>query len=228
MQKLALFDIDKTLIMGSKAKDTISFPEAFRKIYNVNAGIDIINPHGMTDQQIIIEVMRKKGLNDEEIMPKLRECMQAMIDSFSNIVENDNIIVLDGVKELLEELNKNDILIGLVTGNLEQIARAGLKKAGIDHYFSIGGFGSDDINRTRLVHLAIKRAEQKAGFKQQDNVFLFGDAPQDMKAGKEAGIKTIGVTTGIYSKEDLEDAGADFVLENLKDKKHILDKILQK
>lgn len=43
-----------------------------------------------------------------------------------------------------------------------------------------------------------------------------------MKAGKEAGVKTIGVTTGIYLKEQLKNAGADEVLESLKDERRIL------
>ena len=47
-----------------------------------------------------------------------------------------------------------------------------------------------------------------------------------MKAGKEAGIKTIGVTTGIYSREQLKDAGADFIVSSLKEKNAILKIIL--
>lgn len=47
-----------------------------------------------------------------------------------------------------------------------------------------------------------------------------------MQAGKKAGIKTIGIATGIYSKEQLESAGADFVLENLKDKNAVLEIVL--
>ena len=52
-----------------------------------------------------------------------------------------------------------------------------------------------------------------------------GDAPSDMKAGREAGAyKCIGVTTGIHSEEQLKEAGADYVFNNLKDDK---DKILK-
>ena len=47
-----------------------------------------------------------------------------------------------------------------------------------------------------------------------------------MKAGKEAGVKTIGVTTGIYSREELEKADADFLLEDLKNTEKVLKIIL--
>jgi phosphoglycolate phosphatase-like HAD superfamily hydrolase len=226
MNKLVLFDIDRTLLIGSRLKDEIAFPEAFKRVYGIDTNVDIINRQGMTDQQIIIEILKKNGLNKKTIHSKLKECMNVMIEIFNKNIDNDEFIVLDGVRELLQELDKQNILMGLVTGNLEPIAWGSLKKVGLDHYFKVGGFGTDDINRTNLVRLAIKRAEENFGFKVNSNVFLFGDAPQDMKAGKEAGVKTIGVTTGIYSKEQLKDAGADFILDNLARKDKILKIIL--
>lgn len=225
IDKLVLFDIDRTLIKGSRGHK-IAFSEAFKKVYGVDTTIDIINHHGITDQQIIIEVLKKNELDEPTIKSKLEECLKEMIDSFDKIVDGDKIIVLEGVQELLEELNKNNILMGLVTGNLEPIARGKLKKVSLDRYFKVGGFGSDDINRTNLVKLAIKRAEENFDFRSNNNVFLFGDAPQDMKAGKEAGVKTVGVTTGIYSKEQLENVDADFIFENLKDTNKVLKIIL--
>ena len=226
MNKLILFDIDKTLVPSSRAHHK-AFSEAFKKVYGIDASIKIINHHGMTDQQIIIEVLKKNGLSEQEIKSKITECMEAMVNFFNGFIGSENIVPLDGVQELLEALNGSGFLRGLVTGNLEAIAKGKLKKAGINHYFKIGGFGNDDINRTNLVKLAIKRARNNFSFKSNNNVLLIGDAPQDMKAGKEAGIQTIGVTTGIYSKEQLEDAGADFVVLSLKDKDEIL-KIISK
>jgi len=226
MNKLVLFDIDKTLIKGSKMKDKIAFPEAFKRVYGIDTSIDIVNHSGMTDQQIIIEVLKKNGLDEQTIRSKLEECMKIMIETFNEHIKEEEIVILDGVQELLEELNRRNVLMGLVTGNLESIARGELKKAGLNRYFKVGGFGSDDINRINLVKLAIKRAEENFDFKFNKNVFIFGDAPQDMKAGKEAGIKTVGVTTGIYSEKELENAGADFILKNLKDINKVLEIIL--
>lgn len=221
MNKLALFDIDGTLTKGFQGHAR-AFSEAFKKVYGIDTAINVINVQGMTDQQIIIEVLKKKGLNEQKIKSKIKICMEVMIDSFNKIIDSDEITLLDGVQELLEELNNCNILIGLVTGNLEPIGRNKLRKVGVNHYFKIGGFGNDDINRTNLVKLAIKRAGKDFSFELNNNVFLFGDAPQDIKAGKEARVKTIGVTTGPYSKQQLKNAGADLVLENFRDTKKIL------
>ncbi len=229
MDKLVLFDIDKTLLSCPK-RHTSAFSEAFKKVYGVDTGIDIINYQGMTDKQIIMEVLKKNGLDEQTIKSKLEECSKAMIAYYftDKSVDNDEVIKLDGVQELLEKLNKSNVLMGLVTGNLEPIGRCKLEQVGLNHYFKVGGFGSDDMDRANLVKLAIKKAKENFDFKPENNVFLFGDTPLDVKAGKEGGVKTIGVATGDYSKEQLESAGADFVLENLEDTGKILKIIFGK
>ncbi len=160
MNTLVLFDIDKTLIKSSSGHK-LSFSDAFKKVFSVDTNIDIINHHGMTDQQIIIEVLKKNGVDEESIKSKLKECIDAMVESYEKISGEDKVILLDDVKESLDELNEKSYILGLVTGNLEPIAWSKLKKAGIDGYFSVGGFGSDDINRANLVRLAIKRARDE-------------------------------------------------------------------
>ena len=221
MDELVLFDIDKTLMKSSGGHRAV-FSESFRIVYGIDTTIDIINSSGLTDQRIIIAVLKKKGLNEQEIMPKIKECMKLMASSFNKVIKNDDAIVLDGVKDLLEELDRRNILTGLVTGNLELIAEARLKKAGLSRYFKVGAFGSDDIIRSNLVRLAIRRAEANFKFKFNNNVFVVGDTPLDIMAGKEAGVKTIGVATGTYSKDELKRSGADSVLEDLRDKNKFL------
>ena len=226
MTKLVLFDIDGTLVKSSNGHRA-AFSAAFKEVYGIETGIDVIQYSGMTDQQIIIETLKTKGLNEEEIKSKIDLCMEKMVDAFSKMIDDDAIIILPGVKELLEKLKNNNILTGLVTGNLEPIARGKMKKLGLDHYFKVGGFGNEHINRTELVKIAIKKVQDNFDFVVSDNVYLFGDAPQDMKAGSEAGIIPIGITTGIYSKEQLENAGASLVLNDLANTEEILKCVLK-
>jgi len=53
--------------------------------------------------------------------------------------------------------------------------------------------------------------------------FHVGDAPMDMMAAKRAGFKGIGVTTGVYTRQTLIDAGASIVLEGLHNLEQVLD-----
>jgi phosphoglycolate phosphatase len=220
MKKLVLFDIDGTLIKNFKGHIAALF-EAMEKIYGIGIKDKNLNYHGMTDQQIMIEILEQNNLDQKTIEFKLKECCEEMTKIFNKTLKKEKIFLIDGVNNFLNELKEKDILIGLVTGNLEVIAREKMKKVGINSYFKIGGFGSDDKDRTKLVKLAIKRAEDNFEFNFNNNVFLIGDTPKDIKAGKEVGIKTVGVATGIYSKDQLIEAGADFAVENLKNKKEI-------
>ena len=226
MKKLTLFDIDKTLVKSSTGHKT-AFSIAFKNIYGVDTNIDIIQHSGMTDQQIIYDVLRLNGLDDDKIKSKLDLCMKTMIGAFSNSSKDNNVVLLDGVPELLTALEKNNVLMGLVTGNLEPIGRGKMKIANLNHFFKVGGFGDEHINRTELVKIAIKKAESNFDFIFSNNIFLFGDTPQDMNAGKVAGVNSIGVTTGIYSKQQLKNAGAVVVFNDLTNTDDVIKYILK-
>jgi phosphoglycolate phosphatase len=219
MDRLILFDIDDTLTRGHGHPD--AFAHAFRVVY----GIEAEQPEGtlgMTDQQIIMKALAGKGLERQRIMDSIKPCMEEMARYYEESIPGRNVEVFEGVTELLSELEQRKILLGLVTGNVERIARAKLERAGIGHHFRVGGFGSDDPERSNLVRLAIRRAESM-GFRPSDNVIVVGDTTRDIMAGRAAGVKTIGVATGPNSLEELEGAGADFLLENLKDRKRFLE-----
>jgi phosphoglycolate phosphatase-like HAD superfamily hydrolase len=218
MDTLILFDIDGTLVKGSKGH-AAAFVAGFKQVYDVDTDISVIRASGMTDQEIIIAVLKKNGLSEERIIPLLPACMKAMVAAYAKIMPNDHPVALPGVVQLLTALEKKAVL-GLVTGNLEPIAHGKLARAGINHFFKVGGFGSDDSDRSTLAKLAVKRAES-VGFA-KGRVFSFGDAPQDIKAGKAAGARTIGVLTGSHSKTALEHAGADVILDDLRDTATIL------
>jgi phosphoglycolate phosphatase len=179
----------------------------------------------MTDPQIIMEVLKCIGLDEHLIKSKIDECMESIVDYFKKNAEREDIPALEGGKDLLMEL-ENKVIIGLIIGKLEPIALEKMRKAGLSLYFKVGGFGSDNINRTELVKTAIKRGKDNYNFNGSE-VFVVGDTPRDIKAGFEAGAKSIGVATGRYSKNELKDSGADFVFDNLKDKEKIVEIILK-
>jgi phosphoglycolate phosphatase len=221
MTILALFDIDNTLIRSSIGHKR-AFLEAVKDVYGLKVDINIINYHGMTDQEIIGKVLRKYNLDEETINSNLKKCMAVMSFKYDEIVKSEKIIILDGGYELLTQLRQRGITLGLVTGNLEKIAWAKLKKIGYDYFFDFGAFGSDHVDRAVLAALAVKRAQEKFGIGRDRKIFLFGDTPHDIRAGKAIDAISIGVTTGNYSREQLVSAGGDKIFENLKNTDRIL------
>jgi phosphoglycolate phosphatase-like HAD superfamily hydrolase len=133
---------------------------------------------------------------------------------------------MEGVIPLLEHLKLLGIPMGLVTGNMENIAWLKLETVGLKAYFKFGGFGDHTMKRSILVKNALKSSEASLGRIYRDHIFLVGDTPRDMVGGVKIGVRTIGVATGDFSKEELVFAGAEFILEDLKDTEKVLNIIL--
>jgi phosphoglycolate phosphatase-like HAD superfamily hydrolase len=215
MKSILLFDIDNTLLKSSKSHRQ-AFQEGFSRVFGIRGDVEAINPHGKTDRQITTEVLRRSGVDDVTIREGLDECMGVVADAFAELVEHEQLIVLEGVFELLELLEARPLLLGIVTGNLESIAWEKLRRTELEGYFSFGGFGSDDSIRSKLVTIALERARTRNAGVVLESVYLIGDTPRDIEAGKEAGVHTVGVTTGIYSHKELLRHKPDAVLPSLR------------
>ena len=59
--------------------------------------------------------------------------------------------ILSGVRELLNTLKKEGVVMGLLTGNLEAGAWIKLERFGLDQYFSFGAFGAGAAPRRAAV-----------------------------------------------------------------------------
>ncbi len=212
---LTLFDIDGTLVRGARCHYQ-AFVHAVNKYYGMKEDISGINYAGKTDPQILMEVLKMGQVPEETIQENFQDCLDYMTQYYIANVHRENVKALGGVNNLLKELKSENILMGLTTGNLELIAYAKLGKAGLDGFFSFGGFGSDSPRRPCLVEKALERARKLHGY-HGDQVFIIGDTPRDVEAAKPFNLKTIAVATGRYSSQELGKTGADFVLENLQD-----------
>jgi len=217
---LTLFDIDGTLVRGARCHYQ-AFVESVKRFYGLEEDISGINYAGKTDPQILREVLELSGLKEEEFKNNFKDCLDFMAKFYLQNVNKENVRALDGTNELLKELQREKVLLGLVTGNLKPIAYAKLGRVGFDSYFPFGGFGSDYAERYLLVKKALGLAQSQFGF-EGNSVFIIGDTPRDVEAAQSFDITTIAVATGRYSSNELEDCGADYVLENLRDLKKIL------
>ncbi len=220
---LALFDIDGTLLRNNKAH-VDAFEVAFKEVYGVDANVFMIECSGMTDQLIIAEVLKKIGVSEEVIKAKMPTCLEVLAETFARLIKVHHVTVLGGVPELLSTLKSSGVKMGLVTGNLEVIAFGKLSTVGLDKYFELGGFGSDAVQRVEMLRIAIAMAKKKYGT--VDKVFLVGDTPRDIAAGKDGGVITVAVCTGRFSEEMLKLNTPDFLFPNLADTKAVMKVLL--
>ena len=218
--KIPLFDIDGTLFKTANPVHKNAFAYAFNKVYGVDAKQTEIRPEGMVDNQIIIEVLKLHGLSETEIKKKIKQATKTMTRYFEEHENEVNPEILPGVMSLLEKLEHEKIPMGVLTGNVEEIAWIKLEGAGIRDFFDFGAFGDKAFKRVELVEQARQNAQKSLGktFK-TDDFIIVGDTPRDIQCAKDADIEAIAVSTGIYPFEELVDEKPDLAVHSLEEKR---------
>jgi len=215
--KLLLFDIDQTLVNTGGA-GIHALDRACKKLLAIDNAMDGIRPHGKTDPAIAREILRVRLGATSDVEAQIQSILEAYLSFLEDEVQTSaKYRVLPGIVSLLDEIAaRPDMILGLATGNIELGARIKLERGKLNRYFALGGFGSDSEDRTELVRKAAEKAAHNNGssFLASD-VFVIGDTPLDVDAGKRAGFKTVGVATGSYSVDQLLAAGADIAVADL-------------
>ena len=221
--KFPLFDVDGTLIEGGNRAHAESYDFALHTVYHQpTASVEEIQTHGMIDTQILIEILKLHGVSEENAKSKIDKATEAMAQYFEKHKENGTFVVLDGATDILDELKKREIPTGLLTGNVEEIGWGKIERAGIRDYFTFGAFGNLAYRRVDLIKVAQDRLEKMTNTKIPLRHFvIIGDTPLDVACAKAGGIEVIAVATGIYSRDELQKASADLVIDTL----HETDKI---
>jgi phosphoglycolate phosphatase len=131
--------------------------------------------------------------------------------------------IMPGVRELLDALApRDDVFLALLTGNYEAGARLKLEHFDLWRYFRCGAFGDNAPDRNRLMPRALARVEAcGVPFVAADAVVI-GDTPLDIACARAGGARSIGVATGSHSVDDLRNADADDVFEDLSDTEAVL------
>lgn len=207
---LCLFDIDGTLLIKAAGDHRDAIHAAITKVYGITNPEDAkVEPAGRTDPHIARQIALQLGLSAERFDDRLPDFKRVAVQEYARRKADLTSTVAPGVTALLDELAaRDDVLLSLVTGNLQAIAHLKLDRAGIGHHFphGQGGFGSDSEDRGDLPAIARRRA---ADHPREDTVII-GDTPHDIACARTDGVRVIGITTGPYSAEDL--AGADAVV----------------
>jgi phosphoglycolate phosphatase-like HAD superfamily hydrolase len=219
--KLFLFDVDGTLVTGvNDSTLSVGFTEdrfilAIRNTLGVEAKRDK-DFRGLTDYLILREMLKNVGWGEQRITAAMPRLIVELDRVHATTFQPASVRLLPGVKELLVALANRGQTLGLLTGNLEAVAKRKLEALGIWSFFTVGGYGSDPHTaRADLVTLAIQRAGY-AG--RVSDVFLIGDTPKDIEAAQDAGVEnSVGVTYGFRSAEELKDAGAKITIEDFAD-----------
>lgn len=123
-------------------------------------------------------------------------------------------LVYDGIEDMLKKLCDKGIKLAVATSKPEKFAIQILEHFGIAGYFDIirgslmdgGRVHKNDVINSILDELT---ADEKA------NIIMVGDRKFDIIGAHECGMGCIGVLFGYGSREELTEAGADFIVEDV-------------
>ena len=212
-KRLILFDIDGTLLRAPGGR--AAFAQAFKEAFGWEQSVEHINFYGETDLNVFRRICRERGVESTpEMESAFFDRLAPALDS--RLAENPPSLH-PNVGCLLKRLS-GICRMGLVTGNIESTAWIKLRRAGIDRYFSFGGFGCGHADRAEIARQALRASGEASPGK----VFLIGDTPNDINAAQVNGFVSIAVATGGFDVCSLEQAGADFVFEDLSDTECVL------
>jgi len=226
--RLLLFDIDGTLL-HSRGAGRRAVKAALERVYGTVGAIDRYDLGGKTDQRIVFDVLESAGLSREAVRERLDEFFNAYARGLDEeIGDGRNVATLPGVGSLIARLHGTQgALLGLLTGNIEEGARIKLTPTGLWSYFSVGAYGSDDVDRRRLPSLAARRAHALMGYAfRPEEVVVIGDTPLDIDCARAFGAVAVAVATGQHSRAALLAHGPDLLFDDLSDVDGVVNALL--
>ena len=217
--RLALFDIDGTLLREGIAPK-LAFARALRETYDTTGPISGFRFAGMTDPQCVAEIMRMAGVPEDVIRERRDACLDRYVEHLTLEMRNhDGAKIFPGVKELLARLRgREDVLVGLLTGNVERGAWLKLGRFKLGDYFQFGAFGNEHEDRGELAKIAVEKAREILGRPVKGGeVTVIGDTPRDVACARAIGARAVIVATGLVAREELQAAEPDVILDSFED-----------
>ncbi|MCY0878978.1 MAG: HAD-IA family hydrolase [Firmicutes bacterium] len=197
-----LFDLDGT-ILDTTELILQSFEHAFRE--------------GLGQSVPREELLRHFGrplVEQFQIMcPDLEDSeRQRLVDLYlahNEGLHDQYVSVVPGAPEGLERLYQAGYPLGIVTSKRENLTVQGLRLFGLDRFFQVI-VHMDSTRRHKPHPEPVLHALHLLGGLPQCSAYV-GDSPYDMRAGRAAGVRTVGILYNTFTADVLREAGADVI-----------------
>ncbi|MFQ6009635.1 MAG: HAD family hydrolase [Candidatus Aenigmatarchaeota archaeon] len=158
-----------------------------------------------------------KHLLPEEHKDKSKIVLERLLGIFRSPEYPKKFEKVEGVREFLEGLKERGFKLAVASGNKRDILHNWLKVAGVIELFDMI-ISAEDIERGKPHPDMLEKVMSffKVG---KEEIIFVGDAKDDIRMGKAAGVKTVAVLTGAMDRAEAEREGADIILEKVTDLK---------
>jgi HAD superfamily hydrolase (TIGR01549 family) len=198
-----LFDIDGTLV-DSTYHHAVAWFRAFRAHDLTVPMFKIHRSIGMGGDRLVAHVAGDDV--EERLGDQLRDGWE---QEYTELV--DEVPTLAGAAELVNELADAGYEIGFASSGKSHFSDKAVDVLGVRERID-ALTSSDDAEESKpaadILAATLERLES-------DRAVLIGDTPYDVQSAERIGLRCVGVLTGGFSRQELEEAGATHVVAEL-------------
>jgi HAD superfamily hydrolase (TIGR01549 family) len=206
----ALLDVDGTLV-DTNYHHALAWYRSFRA-HGIGLPVWRIHRHiGMGGDQLVPALV--PGIEND-----LHQAIEeTRAERYAELI--DEVQAFDQAHELIEDLKHRGLSVVLASSSPQEE---------LDHYLDLldardlpdAWTTKDDVDATKPAPDLVMAALEKAG---TEEAVMVGDTPWDVEAARKAGIETICLITGGWSRQELVEAGAAAVFESIEELRENLD-----
>lgn len=206
MYKAIIFDLDGTLL---NTLDDIAnacnyaLKECNLKTYEVNKYKKFV---GDGKYKLIERIISKEDYTEELFNKVLK-----LYDDYYEAHMVDLTKPYEGIVELLDKLKRLDIKVAVVSNKHHELTTEMVKKYFRNKVDLV--FGQRPNVEAKPNPETVFEVMREFGVEKNECVYI-GDSNVDMLTAKNAGLKSIGVSWGFRGRKELEEFGADLVVDS--------------
>lgn len=207
--RAVIFDLDGTVV-DSVELIIVSFQHAIRQVLG----------REVSREEAVAWVGRPLREQMEMFSPERADELVRVYREF-NHREHDRMLKLyEGITQLLEALKEAGVKIGLVTSKSRYTTEMAFTLTGINKYFD-ASVCADESTGNKPAPDPILSCLQQLGVPPEEAVYV-GDSPADIQAARAAGVRSIGVTWGVFAAERLQAENPDNLVHTISELRELL------
>jgi len=205
--KAIIFDMDGLLIDSEPYWNKAD--EAFLEKYGISFTPEIIKKTlGMGQKEVMEYYQNGLGLegDPQELIEERKELLYRFL--------LPDLQLMEGAEQLIERCFDDDYWLAIATaGHTQEKIKEILTKTNLQNYFPVL-VSYEDVERGKPFPDIYLKAAEKLRL-DPDKCLVLEDAPNGVKAGKEAGMNVFGINKDLKLQQALQEAGADQVISSL-------------
>ena len=216
-KKLFIFDLDGTLVdTAPDFKNSINY--MLNELNESEVSLEEIrNWVGYGARELIRRTVVDKNIPHDE--QRIEEMLKIFLLHYTHNIDDDSVL-FNNVRNVLEFLTDNGIKLAVCTNKMERLSNILLEKLNVLHMFDylVGG---DSLSKSKPDPFPLLNICEKLNTEISDSIMI-GDSVTDLNAGKGAGMPVVLVSYGYTDNKDIYNE-ADLVINDFSQLKELVN-----